>query len=189
MNGIELVEGEGPPPEAYSRVTNPERFEPLHRVAMDQVARLQQRFDVERVDGFGLDQELEGADLARASIRLTPADSTAASILIAFTSFPAVIVRSGLLLDLTFPECGCDACGSTAEAEVQRLTEAIEDVVSGRFRESIRIPLLWGDAEETWELWSPTHRTGGGVRIARSRARALVGRSRQTFDWSPWPLR
>jgi hypothetical protein len=52
MNRIELVEGEGPPPEAYSRITNPERFEPLLRVAMDQVERLQQRFDVERVDGF-----------------------------------------------------------------------------------------------------------------------------------------
>ena len=187
MNRIELVEGEGPPPEAYSRITNPERFEPLHRVAMDQVERLQQRFDVERVDGFGLDPDLVGADPAQASVKLIPARSTAASILIAFTSFPAVIVRAGLLLDLTFPECGCDACGSTAEREVQRLTEVIEDVVSGRFRESIRIP-LWGDAVDTWELWSPTHRTGGGVRIARSRARALVGRSRRTY-WSPWPLR
>jgi len=188
MNRIELVEGEGPPPEAYSRITNPERFEPLLRVAMDQVERLQQRFDVERVDGFGLDPDLVGADPAQASVKLIPARSTAASILIAFTSFPAVIVRAGLLLDLTFPECGCDACGSTAEREVQRLTEVIEDVVSGRFRESIRIP-LWGDAKDTWELWSPTHRTGGGVRIARSRARALVGRSRKTIDWSPWPLR
>ena len=188
MNRLELVEGEGPPPEAYSRITNPERFEPLHRVAMDQAERLQREFDIERVDGFGLDQDLERADLARASIKLTPADSTAASILIAFTSFPAVIVRSGLLLDLTFPECGCDACGATAESEVQRLTEGIEDIVSGRFRESIRIP-LWGDAVGTWELWSPAHQTGGGVRMARSRARALVGRSSQRFDWSPWPLR
>ena len=188
MNRIELVEGEGPPPEAYSRITNPERFEPLLRVAMDQVERLQQRFDAERVEGFGLDQDLVGADPARASVKLIPALSRAASILIAFTSFPAVIVRSGLLLDMTFPECGCDACGATAEREVQRLTEVIEDVVSGRFRESIRIP-LWGDGGETWELWSPTHRTGGGVRIARSRARALVGRSSRTFDWSPWPLR
>ena len=188
MNGIELVEGGGPPPEAYSRITNPERFELLHRVAMDQAERLKQRFDVERVDGFGLDPDLEMAGLARPSIKLIPADSTGASILIAFTSFPAVIVRSGLLLDLTFPECGCDACGATGEAEVQRFTEVIEDVVSGRFRESIRIP-LWGDAKDTWELWSPTHRRGGGVRIARSRARALVGRSSKTFDWSPWPLR
>ena len=157
-------------------------------VAMDQVERLQREFDIERVDGFGLDPPLMGADLARASIKLTPAHSTAASIIIAFTSFPAVIIRSGLLLDLTFPECGCDACGATAESEVQRLTEVIEAVVSGRFRESIRIP-LWGDAEETWELWSSTHRTGGGVRMARSRARALVSRSSRTFDWSSWPLR
>ena len=179
---------EGPPAEAYSRITNPERFAPLHDAALAHLERLQQRFDVERVEGYRLDQELEKAGLTRPSIRLTPADPRAAPIVVAFTSFPAVIMRCGLLLVLGFPECGCDACDETPEGELQRLAEVMDDVVGGRFRESIRIPFL-GDAEQQWELRSSTRQTRSGVRIARSRARAFArGRSR-TFEWSPWPLR
>jgi hypothetical protein len=180
---------EGPPPEAYSRLTNPERFEPLHPAALAHLERLQKCFDVERVEGYGLDQELDRAALTRPSVKLIPADSKAAPIVVAFTSFPSVVMRCGLLLVLAFPECGCDACDDTAEGELQRLSEVMDDVVGGRFRESIRIP-LFGDARQEWELWSSTRRSGGGVlRIARSRARAFVGKASRTFEWSPWPPR
>lgn len=179
---------EGPPPEAYERITNPERFEPLHHVALAHLQRLQQQFDVEWVEGFELDQELAQADLARPSVKLVPADSKATPIIVAFTSFPAVIMRCGLLLMLAFPECGCDACDATAEGELQRLNEVLDDVVEGRFRESIRIP-LFGAAHHEWELKSSTHRRGGWVRLARSRARALVTGRRRTFEWVAWPLR
>ncbi len=178
----------GPPPEAYSRITNPERFEPLHHVALTHLHRLEEQFDVERVEGYELDQDLAQADLARASVKLIPADSKAAPILVAFTTFPAVIMRCGLFLMLAFPACGCDACDETAEGELHRLNEVLDDVVEGRFRESIRVP-LWGDAEQEWELISSTHRMGGGLRLARSRARALVSAGRRTFEWAAWPLR
>jgi hypothetical protein len=187
MNGTQWGP-EGPPPEAYSRITNSERFEPLHRAALLHLERLQERFDVERVEGYGLDQDLERVDLARPSVKLIPADSKAAPIVVAFTSFPAVITRCGLRLVLGFPACGCDACDETAEGELQRLTEVMDDVVGGRFRESIRIP-LFGDAEQEWELRSSAHRIAGSVRIPRSRARALVSGCSRTFEWSPWPLR
>jgi hypothetical protein len=180
---------EGPPPEAYSRITNPERFEPLHPAALAHLERLQKRFDVERVEGYGLDQELERASLTRPSVKLIPADSNAAPIVVAFTSFPSVLMRCGQLTVLAFPECGCDACDATAEGEMQRLTEVMDDVVGGRFRESIRIPLLLGDAWGKWEFWSSAHRAGGGDRIARSRARAIAGKRSRTFEWLPWPLR
>jgi uncharacterized protein DUF6226 len=179
---------EGPPPEAYSRITNPERFEPLHHVALTHLERLQQQFDVQRVEGYELDHDLPQVDLARLSVKLIPADSSAAPIAIAFTTFPAVIMRCGSLLVLPFPACGCDACDATAEGEIQRLNEVMDDVVEGRFRESIRIPLI-GDAEHEWELKSSTHRMGGGTRLARSRARALVSGGRRTFEWAAWPLR
>ena len=179
---------EGPPPEAYSRITNSERFEPLHDAALAHLDRLQLRFDVERVEGYGLDQDLEQVSLTRPSVRLTPADPSAAPIVVAFTGFPAVVMRCGLLLVLGFPECGCDACDETSEGELQRLVEVMDDVVGGRFRESIRIPFL-GDAEQQWELRSSARQTRGGVRIARSRARALARGGSRTFEWSPWPLR
>jgi hypothetical protein len=65
---------EGPPREAYSRVTNPERFAPLHDVAAELLDRLELEFDAERTEGYGLDPELEeGCKLARPSVTLVPA--------------------------------------------------------------------------------------------------------------------
>jgi hypothetical protein len=97
-------------------------------------------------------------------------------------------MRCGLSLVLGFPTCGCDACDETAEGELQRLTNVMDDVAGGRFRESIRIP-LFGDAKQQWKLWSSSHGMGGGERITRARARALVSGGRRKLDWSPWPLR
>ena len=81
-----------PPDEAYSRVTNPERFRPLHVAMLDMLNALETRFDVERVEGYGLDDELEDTELkrltlARSSIALKPADPGAAPIVVAFTDF------------------------------------------------------------------------------------------------------
>jgi hypothetical protein len=45
----------GPAPEAYSRVTNPERFRPLHTFMVELICRLEAAFDVERLEGYGLD--------------------------------------------------------------------------------------------------------------------------------------
>ena len=47
-----------PPDEAYGRVTNPERFEPLHSAIMEMIARMEETFDARRVEGYGLDEEL-----------------------------------------------------------------------------------------------------------------------------------
>jgi len=176
------------PPGEYSRVTNPERFAPLHRFALDLLERLQAGLDAERVEGEEPDPGQGLAQLARPSVKLTPSDSKAAPIVVSFTIFPGVIVRCGRWLALTFPACGCDACAETADGEQRRLMDVIDDVVGGRFRESIRIPLL-GAAEQRWELWSSTHRMGGRARIPRSRARALVNADSRKLDWSPWPPR
>ena len=60
---------EGPPLEAYSRVTDPERFGSLHWVAEESLGRLEQEFDAERAQGYGLDPELEqGIKVARPSV-------------------------------------------------------------------------------------------------------------------------
>ena len=41
---------DGPPEEAYSRVTNPGRFQPLHDAATELLDRLEREFAVERLD-------------------------------------------------------------------------------------------------------------------------------------------
>lgn len=80
---------EGPPIEAYSRVTNAERFVSLHEVATKLLDRLKLAFCVERTEGYDLDRELEaGCKLVRPSVTLVPPDEGAAAILVAFSAFP-----------------------------------------------------------------------------------------------------
>ena len=109
-------ESEGPPLEAYSRVTNPERFRPLHGVALTLLEQLHASFNAERVEGYGLDSELESGALSRPSVRLIPDDPKAAPLTITFTTFPGLKVRVGRRCTAGFPACGCDACDETADA-------------------------------------------------------------------------
>jgi len=180
----------GPPLEAYSRVTDPERFGSLHRVAAELLDRLEREFDAERAEGYGLDPELEqGIKLARPSVTLVPRDADAAApIVVAFSTFPGIVVRLGRWCTSAFPTCGCDACDETAEGEIERLKSMIENLTAGRFREAIRISAD-GTPWQEWEFGS------GGGRCAKSRldpdrARQLVAAGyRSLYEWGPWPKR
>ena len=182
---------EGPPEEAYSRVTNPERFQPLHAAATELLDRLERAFAVERLEGSDADDELGRESLARPAIGLTPHDPQAAPIAVAFTEFPGLHVRFGSWRTDRFPDCGCDACDETAGGSIEQMTEIVETVVSGGFREAIRTPLLLGDG---WlESAFRFHGDYGGFRssrgrVARSRALEMTGGERLvTLEWQPWP--
>ena len=101
---------EGPPDEAYSRVTNPERFQPLHAAATELLDRLEREFAVERSEVHDADDELARIRLAGTPVRLVPHDPQAAPILVAFTDFPGLHLRFGSWRTEPFPNCGCDAC-------------------------------------------------------------------------------
>ena len=184
---------EGPPPEAYSRVTNAERFRPLHAAMEEIIGRLESGFEVERTEGYGLDEELEkGLDLAGPFVRLSPEDADAAPITVAFTAFPGLHLRFGRWHTELFPSCGCDACDESADWEIERLTETVEDVTAGRFRESLRRPLIpfTGFAQTAAELWSAFRYRSSGSRINRRRAREMSGgRRRVELNWKPWSRR
>lgn len=140
---------EGPPEEAYSRVTNPERFMPLHDAALEMLSTLEQRFDVQRAEGYGVDEELEFRGVRRPTIVLRPNDPEAASLAVAFTDFPGLNVRFGRWSTEPFPGCGCDACAEDAEGETERLIEMVDVLTAGGFREAVvhsperRIPGWW----------------------------------------------
>ena len=178
-----------PPLEAYSRVTNPVRFLALHWVATDQLERLEAEYDVVRSAAFDLPPEMEPFEQVRAPLRLTPVESTAAPISVAFTPFPSLLVRCGRWLVESFPSCGCDACAETAESESERLQLLLDDVVAGLFREKITIPLL-GRATHEWRLGdgTPVRRSCWRV-VARSSARKLVARGAREVQWQPWVKR
>ncbi len=191
---------DGPPPEAYSRVTDAKRFGPLHAAMREIIARLLSEYDVTLTKGYGLDAELElRITLAAPSVRLTPSDSSAAPISIAFTDFPGLHLRFGRWHVEPFPDCGCDACDESAEGEIERLIDIVDDVTAGRFREGIRIPLLSRSGWRETELWAdktqlPQRNTGiwsrGSSRIDRQQARSMTGGARRMdLNWKPWPRR
>ena len=189
---------EGPPDEAYSRVTNPERFLPLHDAMLEMIARLENDYEVERAEGYGLDEELERRhDLARPSVRLSPRDPESAPIGVTFTTFPGLYLRFGRWYTEPFPDCGCDACDETAEGEIERLKYVIDDVTAGRFREGIRCPLISfvGSAWQETEFWSPDDGRPSIRSLKRKpidvlRAREMSGgRRRLDLHWKPWTRR
>jgi len=180
---------EGPPPEAYSRVSDPERFRPLHNVALRLVEQLETAFNLERLEGYGLDRELEVGNLAHPSVRLTPQDPKAAPLTIAFTTFPGLRVRVGRWRTDAFPACGCDACDETANDEATWLTELIDDITAGRFREEMSLTAADGWWLES-HFWSPQHRYSNRLRVDGVRAREmLAGGERLSIEWGPWPRR
>ena len=90
-----------------------------------------------------------------------------------------------------FPNCGCDACDDTAEGEIERLTEMIDNVVAGRFREAIQ-PMISPTGSARWvtEFWSDTGGNGRDGAISRENAERMTGgRQRLDLDWKPWPRR
>ena len=184
---------EGPPEEAYSRVTNPERFQPLHAAATELIDRLEREFAVDRLEGHDADDELGRVRLARSPIRLVPYDLQAAPILVAFTDFPGLHLRFGSWRTEPFPDCGCDACDETADGSIEEMIKMVEAVVSGGFREAMRVPLM---LEDGWQESEFRFDDGHGgfsrsrSRVPRSRALKMTGGERHvTLEWKPWPRR
>ncbi len=184
---------EGPPTEAYSRVTNAERFRPLHPTMLEIIGRLENGFEVQRTEGYGLDEELErGFGLARPCVRLSPKDPDAAPIAVVFSAFPGLHVRFGRWHTEAFPICGCDACDESAEDQIKRLNEMVDDTTAGRYRETIKRPLIpfigygWREAK----FWSPERSSSGGGRVDGLLAHRMSGgRRRLNLDWKPWRRR
>lgn len=181
-------------PKAYSQVTNRRRFRLLHPIAVDLLERLGAEYDASRAEGFDLLPGMPLIEHARPPATLTPVRSTAAPIAVAFTTFPGLVVRCGRWLVECFPACGCDACRETAEEEADRLQTLLREVVVGRFREKLTIP-LFGDARLTSALGALSTspgRSGGAARVLvlpRAHARTLRRGGPPMVQWQPWPTR
>ena len=178
---------EGPPEDAYSRVTEAQRFGPLHDWALEAVARLEADYEVARIEAQSMDTELERAPLSKPTIRLTPLQDAGAPVTIAFTDFPGLAVRFGRWVTEWFPSCGCDACDEMPDEEFERFTQLLDDVVAGRFRESLYRD-GWRHAWRTREFWSDQHRRAGKRRVERGQARRMLGGEKKiVLEWMAWP--
>ncbi len=186
-----------PPEEALGRLTNLERFRPLHSAALEVIGRLEERFEVDRTEGYGLERADFG--IASPDVRLTPKDPDAAPIVVTFTTFPGLNVRFGRWFHETYPRCGCDACDESAKGEIERLEERVNDVTAGGFREvvNINIPIIsfkspvqveasfcpLSEKRNSSEELSWSH-------VDRRCAREMSGgRRRLDLNWKPWRRR
>ena len=167
-----LPEAGDPPDEAYSRVTNPERFLPLHEAALKLMDRLKEDFDVEVTEGY--DRGCLGAsreELARPTMKLSPNDADCAPITVVFTDFPGVKVRFGKWKEEPFPDCGCD---EDVDGEIESVTEMFESVVAGGFLEAVRIPRFLGDGWQgaaLKDLREPMTKSDGAAGLESARRR------------------
>ena len=167
-----------PPDEAYSRVTNPERFQPLHEAALRLIERLLADYDVEMTEGYELgDPGVSREELARPTIMLCPNDSACAPITVVFTDFPGIVVGSGKWKEEPFPNCGCDACDEDADDEIEGMTEMFEAVVGGGFLEAASIPRFLGDGwlgSALKDLRAPMTESDGAARLEWVRRRGKL---------------
>ncbi|TQL47074.1 hypothetical protein FB562_0120 [Homoserinimonas aerilata] len=127
---------DSPPDDSCSVTSNLERYLPLHTVAAALIEHLTAAYDVSVDDDLanGADILHERDDIIRA-VRIVPRDPAAAPLTFVFTSFPSVIVHAGTLVDFLFPFCGCDACDTPWEYEVDELEWRVLAVVAGGLSE------------------------------------------------------
>jgi hypothetical protein len=151
-----LVTTGPPPPEAYGRVTNPERFRVLHRGAEELLSRLESDYEVDRAEGADVDTRLARGVAVERCVRLVPSTGYGASLTVAFSSFPGLFVRYGLYVTEALPHCGCDACDEDPDSIVSELTTQAELLANGRFTEEIRsgdVLAFTFDGQSRCERW------------------------------------
>lgn len=141
------MDQDGPPPEAYGRVTNPERFAPLHTVADGIVDELTSTHNVvaeqlrpsDAHDGEGHIADLLRWDRTERAVRLDPGGA-AAPLVIVWTNFPGITIVAGAHGRETFPACGCDACDDDVERLIEDLRDALATVAAGGYQEYVAYP-------------------------------------------------
>jgi hypothetical protein len=180
---------EGSPPEdAYSRISYPERFAPLHAVAGALIDWLQETFDVSVDESPEVASDLlrPPEDAVRA-VRIVPSDKRAAVLIFVLTGFPGVYLHAGALHDFHFPVCGCDACDEGVKELADDLEWTVRTVVQGGYTERFLPGRQWIEYR--------LEEIGAGMHSGRSRRDEYPPERLQAAEtvlppsgqWNPWP--
>jgi hypothetical protein len=165
-------------------VTNAARFAILHSVALEVLDRLEKEFDVERVDPYANDEDLRGfarTPVVRPTVALVPREG--APVVVAFSSFPGLLVRLGSGYRTAFPGCGCDACDESADGEADRFRQLVQAVTRGQFREFVETDADgWQTLVWEWESSGKRWRDQQRLESAEASNVELAPRS----QWKPW---
>lgn len=186
VSGIDALEwpsrwADEPPTEAYSRVTDAERYRVLHPFALAVLDDLEREFAVERQE---LDVLRGGAAEHIAVdrvVRLVPADPAAGSLTVGLTRFPGLLLRFGEHTDVPLPVCGCDACDESVQELRDRLRFHVEALVTGGFAERGR-----ADGSSRQRFATDAGSSGG-----QTFAAGAGPGPHPVYDhaWAAWPLR
>ncbi len=175
-------EGRRPPEDTYEVESNLERFAPLHLLADALIDYLRVQYDV----AVSEEPALEGASRI---VRLVPSNADGAPLTIEFTTYPGLIVRTGLLHDSPFPTCGCDACDETPGDLADDLEETVLAVAEGRFSEGIRPSGGLNVYYETRSREGWRRARGENMRRPEQLLAAAERLNTLANGWQPWSLR
>lgn len=175
-----------PPDDAYSRVTDADRYQLLVTTAEQVIEALVAAYQVEvERGGAELDPELcDGLPVNRV-VRLEPTREGAAPLVIVLTTFPGVAVRAGIWRTTLYPICGCDACDEPPDELAEDLARQMRAVAAGSLLEELRGGI---DPHLTISLSDDLGPLGTQLGpISRREMKQKGGPVRH--DWQPWPRR
>ncbi len=170
---------DGPPEDAYSRASHPERFAALPPMAEAMVTYLDRWYDiaVRRSGGTADSEWIEMLPRQGATVTLTLTEAR-------------ITVNAGALFQAGFPDCGCDACDESVGAVAAELVDCLLGIAGGGLREHFPV------GRRAWThvaLTTPDSRTGGSGQASFSKGEASAIRAQlATLDdgrWPAWPLR
>jgi hypothetical protein len=175
----------GPPPEAYSRMSVPDRYAELHPLAVELAQQLSRRHEVQLHRESVLDPSREASATA---LQLVPANPRAVRLTLVLTGLPGLEVRVDGRPWLLLPHCGCDACDETAEECRDQLEDLVTAAVAGSLGERVyRSAEGW--QHERWIQWSgggwSSRGKVDGVRLTELQMALPGGEAR----WEPWAAR
>jgi hypothetical protein len=163
-NGDRIPYGERwpdlPPDDAYSVVSNPDRYEPLHIVARALEAWLLDNYLAQPAAPSEPPGPPRLPESVVTEVALAPAEPNQAVLTFTLTSFPGVTLRAGVHYGAAFPSCGCDACDEDVLGQIEELEETVFAIVEGRFTERESATETGYSLEgETWSRSGSTPRT------------------------------
>jgi hypothetical protein len=176
---------DGPPDDAYSRVTEPERFAVLHDVAAEIVEDLRSRFDARVVDLSEPPSLLGIRDQTRVArtARVEP-PNVGAPITVVWTAFPAVSLAYGWWQEETVPPCACDACDEDGESASDQLRRRITSIVDRGFTEAL-VRRSQRNREAAWDRGLPAEFRRAHRRMLRQPKNPVAWAARQVMERKP----
>lgn len=158
-------------------------LEPLHVAARRLLDRLASEYDVTVFPLPGYRHE--GATVSEA-VQVVPAEPRAASVLLAFTNAPGVIVRAGVLHEFCFPPLGGHAQADAASL-VGQLEDLMLTIVNGGYMETVDGSMVSFSLRHA-NGWQFGECHSGQFPLERV-AEACTVLAASPGGWAPWPRR